>query len=52
MAGTKVRGIMDYLTALRSKHKAAVAAAKAKATSRGKTQTQKVSPGGSPRRRR
>ena len=46
MAGTKVRGIMDYLTALREKHKAAVAAAKAKATSRGKTQTQKVSPGG------
>ena len=46
MAGTKVRGIMDYLTALREKHKAAVGAAKAKATSRGKTQTQKVSPGG------
>lgn len=46
MAGTKVRGIMDYLTALREKHKAVVAAAKAKATSRGKAQTQKFSPGG------
>ena len=30
MAGTKVRGIMEYLTALKAKHAAATAAAKAK----------------------
>ena len=45
MAGTKVRGIMEYLTALREQHKAVLAAAKAKASSRGKAQTQKFSPG-------
>jgi hypothetical protein len=35
MAGTKVQGIMDYLTALKVKHQAAVAAAKTKGKARG-----------------
>ena len=35
LGGTKVQGIMDYLTALKSKHQAAIAAAKAKGKFRG-----------------
>lgn len=47
MAGTKVRGIMDYLVVLREKHKTAVNAAKAKQSARGnKQQRQPLPPGG------